>query len=210
MKNLLPYIYDFLSLLSEDAEVRGKIRRILLFGSVARGEADEESDIDLFIDLWSKDGADDVETHLRETEKRFLIISEKKWNLLGIRQPIKCIIGTLEEPEWKSLKLEIASSGIMLFGKFEEPEDGMMHCAMFSYSLAKLGQAKKMKLLRNLFGYEITKGRKKYGQPGILKECGGTKIGGNVILVPVENSRKIQKLLNSYGITPEIREVKAK
>ncbi len=54
MKNLFPYIYDFLSLLSEDDKLKSKIKRIILFGSVARGEADEESDIDIFIDLWSK------------------------------------------------------------------------------------------------------------------------------------------------------------
>jgi hypothetical protein len=41
----------------------------------------------------------------------------------------------------------------------------------------------------------------------MLKQINGNKIGSNVILVPVEHSRKMQKLFNEFRITPEIREI---
>ncbi len=210
MKNLFPYIYDFLSLILEDNKMKNKIKRIILFGSVSRGEADEESDIDIFIDLWSKHSVVDVEAYLRDAEKRFYIISEKKWSLLGIKHPIKCIVGMLDDENWKNLRSEIISSGHILLGKFEEKEDGWAHYAMINYSLSAVKQAKKVKLLRKLFGYTAKKGRKKYVQRGIVEEAGGTKLSSNVLLVPVEKSRDVVKLLNSFGARVQIREARVK
>lgn len=210
MKNYFPYIYDFLSLVLEESEIIGKIKRIVLFGSVARGEADEGSDIDIFIDVWSKSGIKGVEQYVAEAEKRFYVISERKWSLLGIKLPIKCIVGMLDDARWKSLRSEIISSGLTLFGKFEEEEKGWQHYAMMNYSLAGLSQAKKMKLLRKLFGYTGIKGKKKYVWHGILEESGGVKLSSNVILVPVEKSRNIIGHLHSFKITPQIREVRIK
>ncbi|VVB60554.1 Nucleotidyltransferase domain protein [uncultured archaeon] len=210
MKNVFPYIYDFLSLVLEEEDIASKIKRIVLFGSVARGEADEESDIDIFIDVWSKSSIKDVEQYVAEAEKRFYVISERKWSLLGIKLPIKCIVGMLDDDRWKSLRSEIISSGMTLFGKFEEKEEGWAHYAMVNYSLAGLSQAKKMKLLRKLFGYTGVKKKKKYVWHGLLEESGGVKLSSNVILVPVEKSRDVTKLLHSFKITPQIREVRIK
>ncbi len=209
MKNLFPYIYDFLSLTFENREIKNKIRRIILFGSVAAGEFDEESDIDLFIDLWSKTSAKEVGAFIKEADKRFLTTS-KKWSLLGIRQPIKCIIGTLKDPRWNELKLEMISNGILLYGKFEETEEKLKHFTMFNYSLSRLSQNKKMKFLRKLFGYKTIKGKKEYMRPGLLDGIGGVKLSSNVILVPIENSRRLHRFLTSFGITPEIREIRTR
>lgn len=210
MKNYFPYIYDFLSLFLEESEIAGKIKRIVLFGSVARGEADEESDIDIFIDVWSKNSVADVKQYMAEAEKRFYVISEKKWSLLGIKLPIKCIVGMLDDEQWKSLRSEIISGGYTLLGKFEEKGWGWTHYVLINYSLSALKQAKKMKLLRKLFGYSVEKGKKKYVQTGIIEEVGGAKLSSNVLLIPVEKSRDIVKLLNSSGVTAEIREARIK
>jgi len=208
MKNMFPYIYDFLSLVFEDKETKDKIRRVILFGSVAAGEFDKESDIDIFIDLWTGNNIKSAEASLKEADKRFLSASSKKWSLLGIRQPIKCIVGTLNDTKWRELKREMVSNGMLLYGKFEEAEEGLKHYSMFSYSLARLSQNKKMGFLRKLFGYKTAKGKKEYRRPGLLEEIGGVKLSSNVILVPVENSRKIHKFLISHRIMPEIREVR--
>jgi predicted nucleotidyltransferase len=203
----LPYIYDFLSILYENEKIKDYISRIILFGSVAIGEADEESDIDLFIDVRAEAFVKEVELIIKETEKRFYLISEKKWSLLGIKTPIKCIVGILEGDRWKDLRSEIIASGIMLYGKFEEKEGRLKHFSLINYSLSGLKQQRKMSLLRSLFGYSTKKAKKLYKKAGLLQETGGVKLTANTVLVPVENSRKIQKLLNSYGITPEIREI---
>ncbi|MBI4896441.1 MAG: nucleotidyltransferase domain-containing protein [Candidatus Aenigmarchaeota archaeon] len=210
MKNLFPYIYDFLSLLLGDNKMKSKIKRIILFGSVARGEADEESDIDVFIDVWSKHDILETKEYVKDAEKRFYVISEKKWSLLGITQPITCIVGILDDGHWKSLRSEIISGGYTLFGKFEEKEEGWAHYAMINYSLSALKQAKKMKLLRKLFGYAVKKGRKKYVQYGIVEGTGGVKLSSNVLLIPVEKSRDVIKILNSSGVTAQIRDTMVK
>ncbi len=147
---------------------------------------------------------------MKDAEKRFYLISEKKWSLLGITQPIKCIVGMLGDERWKSLRSEIISGGYTLFGKFEEKDKEWTHYAVINYSLAALGQAKKMKLSRKLFGYALKKKRKKYVQHGVIEESGGVKLGSNVLLIPVEKSRDIAKLLNSFGVTAQIREARIK
>ncbi|MBI2137532.1 nucleotidyltransferase domain-containing protein, partial [Candidatus Woesearchaeota archaeon] len=42
---------DVASFLVQKVSEREKIRNIILFGSVARGEADKTSDVDLFVDV---------------------------------------------------------------------------------------------------------------------------------------------------------------
>jgi predicted nucleotidyltransferase len=210
MKSLFPYIYDFLSLLLEDEKVRKKIKRVILFGSVARGDADEESDIDIFIDIQSEAHEKDVQGYLKEVEKRFYLLSERKWSLIGIRQPIKCIVGVLDDDKWKDLRLEIGDYGMVLFGGYEEPEGVMKQYVIFSYSLSRLSQKKKMALLRRLFGYRLKRGKKVYENPGLLKEIGGEKLGRNAIMVPSGHSRKVGDFFASYGITPLVRSARTK
>ena len=207
MKNLFPYMYDFLSVLFENKDVKNKVKRGILFGSVARDEFDKESDIDLFIDVWSKNDISYIESMVQDAEKSFFAISEKKWSLLGISFPIKTIVGILEDEEWKELRLEMSASGIIFYGKFEVLEGNLNHYAMFNYSLSRLKQNKKMAFLRRLFGYKSIKNKKEYRIPGLLEKIGGVKLNSNVILVPVEKSRDVQKFLNSFKITPEIRDI---
>lgn len=53
-ESLFPYIYTYLGYLFREKNIFGKINRIFLFGSVARNDFDEQSDIDLFIDTEKK------------------------------------------------------------------------------------------------------------------------------------------------------------
>lgn len=206
MKNVLPYVYDYISLLFEDNEARKLVRKIILFGSVARGEFDEKSDIDIFIEV-SPGMAERAGDLTRKAEKRFSVVSGKKWLPMGIKNPIRAIAGSLEDPAWEELRSEMISSGITLYGKFEAMPPKMGHYSLFSYSLSGLQQKKKMKLLRGLFGYSMKKKEKTYRQTGMLGEIGGRKLGLNSALVPLEKSRDVQKFFSSFGITPEIREV---
>ena len=48
---LIAYALDFSSFLIQKIREKEKIKNIILFGSVARDEASEESDVDLFIDI---------------------------------------------------------------------------------------------------------------------------------------------------------------
>lgn len=206
MKNLFPYIFDYISMLFESKDVRKYLRRVILFGSVAVGEHDEKSDIDLFLDT-PKDKVKIIEKAVKYSEKRFYAVSEKKWSLSGVSTPIKSIVGDLESSRWKEIKSEIISSGITLYGKFESLPENLSHYSLFTYSLSRLSQKEKMKFLRKIFGYKSIKQGKEYIQDGLLAELGSTKLTSNSILVPVGKSREVQKIFNSFKITPEIREV---
>ncbi|MBL7160116.1 MAG: nucleotidyltransferase domain-containing protein [Candidatus Aenigmarchaeota archaeon] len=205
MKSLYPYIYDFLSVLAENKKLLQQIKNIILFGSVASGESDEESDIDLFIEIKNKKNLKPVEKDIEKVKKTFYSIAERKWALMEIKNPISCTVGVLED--WKSLKVDIISNGIHLYGKYEKLPKKLNHYALFTYSLIKLKQKNKMKILRKLFGYKLKKGRREYKQTGFIEDIGGKKVGKNSLLVPVEESKKLRDLLNSFKITPEIREV---
>ncbi|MFH0837401.1 MAG: nucleotidyltransferase domain-containing protein [Candidatus Aenigmatarchaeota archaeon] len=205
-KGILPYIYDFISILMDEKDARKKIRKILLFGSVATGEYDKKSDIDLFIDT-NESNFNNIDHIVRESNKRFQLISEKKWSMLGINYPIKCIIGDINNDRWKVLRADIQSIGIVLYGKFETSPDNIKHYAMFNYSLSKIKQKEKVRLLRTLFGYKNIHKNKTYEMSGILEKMNGKKIGSNAIVIPIEHSRELQKMFNKFKITPEIREV---
>ncbi len=207
MKNLFPYIYDFLTFVFDSSEARKYIKNVILFGSVATGEHDEKSDIDLFVDVNSESNIKKVEKILRDSEKRFYAVVEKKWAVIGIEIPIKPIVGCLGSYTWKELKADIISTGISLYGKYAGIKEGLQHFALFSYDLSKLSNKNKVLFIRKLFGYSQKRNSKKYTTEGYLREAGGVKIGKNSIFIPVEKSRDMQKFFISFKITPEIREV---
>lgn len=206
MKSPLPYIYDFLTFVFDHNESRTYIRSVILFGSVATGEYDEKSDVDLFIDV-PEDAAAKVERIVRESEKRFYQIAERKWAVMGVQLPIRCIVGSLDSYVWKEVKSDIISTGLSLYGKYRGVKEGLDHCSLFSYDLSKISNKKKVSFIRSLFGYSQKRGSREYRTEGYLKDLGGSKLGRNALLIPVEKSRALQKFFSSYAITPEIREV---
>src|SRR3989338_6181455 len=147
---LIPYVYDFISLLFDSPDAKKYIKNIILFGSGATGEADKQSDIDLFINV-SESAAGKIELIAKDAEKRFYLSVEKKWSSLGINLPIKYIIADLDTYRWKEIKSEIISTGIVLYGKYEGIKEGLIHYALFNYSINKLEQKKKMKFIRTFW-----------------------------------------------------------
>ena len=202
---LIPYVYDFISLLFDSPDAKKYIKNIILFGSGATGEADKQSDIDLFINT-AESAAGKIELIAKDAEKRFYLSVEKKWSSLGINLPIKYIIADLDTYRWKEIKSEIISTGIVLYGKYEGIKEGLIHYALFNYSINKLEQKKKMKFIRTFWGYRLKKGEKIYEKKGLIAEIGGIRLDSS-ILIPVEKSREIQKAMIGFKVTPEIREV---
>ncbi len=56
---LIAYAMDFCSFLLK-SEMANEIKKIILFGSVARGDFDSESDIDIFIDTEKEKAVDNA------------------------------------------------------------------------------------------------------------------------------------------------------
>ena len=169
MNKLLSYASDFTSFLLERADVN----QIILFGSAARGEADSESDIDLFIE-----GKADFE----KVKEAFFKSKRYKdyWELKGIDNSINIISGSLDD--WKDLKNSIISNGIVLYGKYKGMPNKGEHKVMFSWENIK-PESKRVLLFKRLLGY--TAEGKKYD--GLVQKYKGEKISKGSIMAPLEH-----------------------
>jgi predicted nucleotidyltransferase len=197
--SLIGFALSFASFLL-DSNIGDKINKIILFGSVARGDFSEESDIDLFIDTRHM-LEDDVERVL--TAFRYSKINET-WKLKGIKQEISLKIGDLNK--WP-LKRNVISSGILLYGKYNEVPENIKYYLMISMSLKNLKFSNQMKLWRKLYGYRQKIGNKIYVGKGLVEKLEGRKIGKAIILVPMQNRKEILDFLNKSKIKYRVNEL---
>lgn len=200
MSEILSYVYDFLSMVFENKDIINEIKEIILYGSYAKKSSDKESDIDLFFNIKNKDKSKEIEEELKKILKSFEIKAEKTWKLKKINLSISIIAGNLEDENWKGIKDEIASSGIILYSQYKEMPEKVSHYILFSYSLNNLKRKEKMKFIRTMFGYSLVKNKKEYKQKGILDEINGKKLSSNAVLIPSQESLKIKKIFSEFKI----------
>ena len=192
----IAYAEDFVSFLMESADI-STIKTIILFGSVARGEADEESDIDIFIDVVKEDK--------KQEEKIHAIINEfynsrkyiEYWKLKGVKNEFALKIGKLNE--WKELKNSLISNGIVLYGKYAAVPEGK-HLTYFVWENIH-PETKRILFSKRLLGY--AQNGKKY--VGLLEKFAGTKLGKGIIVVPSEHSTLFTAFFRENKITVKIR-----
>lgn len=190
---------DFCSFLLRSS-IGDKIDRIILFGSVVRGDSDEESDVDIFVDSKHR-----IEKEVNKIIRSFEISDvNEKWRLKGVKNPLSIKVGDLEK--WR-LRRSIISDGIVLYGKYKEiPKDAKYHL-LFSLDFRGLNRNKKIVIWRKFYGYKQKIGPKIYVSKGLLSEVDGKKIDKGVIVVPTENRDKIIDFLRKYKIRHRINEI---
>lgn len=199
---LVSYAMDFASFVMSEKSMKSmEIKAIILYGSVARGDFNKSSDVDMFIDIenkkedkriYNKDAKGLVESFYKSTWFG-------KWRRLGIENRISLLIGNLEN--WKDLRESILSNGIILYGKYKARLKGMP-MALFSLDAIK-PESKRVFILRKLFGY--TSYGKRY--KGLLEKYGGEKIAKGCFMVPIEHQRDIWDFLNKQKAKAQIRMV---
>jgi predicted nucleotidyltransferase len=198
---LVAYAMDFSSFLLK-SEIGADINKIILFGSVARGDFDTESDIDVFIDTEKEKTVENaIKKQMKAFEKSEI---NEKWRLKGLKNPLSIKAGKLEK--W-DLYRSVISSGIILYGKFEEMPKGVKFYAMFVLDFSRMDRNKKIKLWRELYGYKQRVGEKIFISKGLLEEISGKKIERSVIAVPAENKNKIMEFIKKNTITYKIFEL---
>jgi len=199
-ESLIAYALSFTSFLL-DSEIGKKINKILLFGSVARGNFDEESDIDVFIDT-----KENIKESAEKALKMFNNSQAKKiWELKGIKKEISMQIGNLDE--W-SLKRSVISNGIFLYGKYNEiPKEAKYYLMIHMINLNKMKNSLQMRLWRKLYGYKQKIGKKVYTGKGLVEELGGKKIGKATIIIPMEKEKEVTDILNKNKINYKVYEI---
>lgn len=196
---LISYAMSFASFLFRD-KASENIAKIILFGSVPRGEFDEESDVDIFI-----------ETGLQEKtiQKQLDLFNKSKikeiYDLKGIRNDIVLKIGDLDR--WKGLRESIAEDGITIYGKYEESPKGLEHLTSFKVSVEKRKFASKVKIWRKLYGYKQKVGKKVYASKGLISELGCIKLSKGIFIAPFYQRQKIIEFLDKNKISYEMHDL---
>ncbi len=197
--SLIGYALSFCSFLL-DSNCGDRINKIILFGSVARGDFTEESDIDLFVDAEEK-----YESEIKKVLILFRASQvEKNWRLKGLKNELSLKIGKLEN--W-SLHREVVSSGILCYGKYQELPKNLGYYILIQLDISKLKATAQVSVWRKLYGYSQKVGKKSYVSAGLVESLGGKKLGKAIFIVPMEHKTKIIGFLKQKKVNYQINEV---
>lgn len=199
MSDLIAYAYDFISyLMLQRIPLDFKIRKILLYGSAARGDYKKTSDIDLFVD---SDDAKKELTHLKEeiikAERSFLNSDRiKKWINLGIKNDFSIIVGNLNEKKWDDLKRSMLLHAYVLWERYTEAKQGAKPFALIKWYLDSKDPIKRVSVSRKLYGY-TAKGKK---YEGIFKRLRAVKLGKGIAIIPLEDVQVLRKMFTELKV----------
>jgi len=199
MKELVSYAIDFVSFFVEKTKNIDEIRNILLFGSVQRGESGKGSDIDLFIDVISKEKEIEIESKKIKEEFFNSVKYKKYWKLKNIIEEINILVGKIDE--WK-LKDSVSGEAIVLYGKYSGNLNEGENKVIFSWENVK-PNSKRVLFNKKIFGY---KHRGKFYQGG-LDIYNGEKLSKGSIMFETRYLQNILKIFRKFKIKVKINKV---
>lgn len=193
------YASYFVSFLINNLDEFSNLRSIILFGSVARGDARNDSDIDIFIDI-KKANKNEEKKFNRLLEDFYKSREALLFKTKGIDNKINLIIGKLDE--WKELKESIESNGIVLYGNYVSGKaSGKKHALIYWDEIGKNRGA----FLNKIYGFSV-KGKK---YKGFLETNNGARLGKSCAMVPIAALADLEKILKYYSVNAKIIEVYA-
>ena len=197
---LIPYAMDFASYLMQKLGEKDSIKNVILFGSVARGEADKKSDIDIFVDITME--SNKLENDIKKLRNEFIKSAKytQYWKMLGVDNEINVIVGELDR--WEELKPSIIANGLVLYGKFKPEVTIGTHKAFFVWENIK-PNAKRVLFNKQLLGYM----HKKKFYNGLIQNYGGERLGKGCIVVPLDQAVVFHKLFKKYKISVKLKKV---
>jgi len=155
------------------------MEEIILFGSVARNEADEKNDIDLFFNTKHQENEEVIKKELNKFQKSKIA---ETFFQKGIKNIINASVGELDK--WK-LKRSIISEGVILYGKYKEVPEKLKGFVLFKISPIK-NITKRNKIIRKLFGRK----EQDYDLEGIIENAKGKKSLQMFLLPQLKNQKK--------------------
>ncbi|MFQ6074277.1 MAG: nucleotidyltransferase family protein [Candidatus Bathyarchaeia archaeon] len=167
---------------------------IVLFGSFARGEADEGSDIDLLV--------------LFEDEDK---MRRNEWEVTrriapSIFAQSICVCPSLLKKMNPVFVQSVLNEGIILYMRYpwmlRSRLANVVSFLLVTYSLRGLSQKEKQKVDYKLFGRVI--GSRSY--LGLVEKCGGKRLGRGCFLIPKENAETVLNFLDEHNVGYEFSE----
>jgi predicted nucleotidyltransferase len=196
---LKAYASYFVSYIIANSKNISNINSIILFGSVAKGEATKESDLDMFIDLKKESKKINLEFQniLEDFYKsREALIFRAK----GIENKINLVIGKIED--WKNLKNSIEATGIVLYGRYITSKvKGKKYVVIFWDKIEKNRGA----FLNKVYGFKV----KSKAYKGLVEKLNGKRLGKSNIMIPIEYREDIMHLIKKHKVNAKLIEVYA-
>ena len=197
MNDLIAYGSSFVSFILKSLD-KFEIKEIILFGSVARGEYDKNSDIDIFVNIENERDSDKIGKVINIQLKKFYKSKIREvWLNTGISNEIKVKVGNIDK--WK-LKRSIISDGITLFGKYKALPKKLEQCYLFVIKPIK-DITKRNRVIRELFGRK----EDKYQKNGLIGERG--RLSPISFIVAVKSSKEIFSIFEKEKIDYKFYEV---
>lgn len=197
---LIAYAADFVSFFIQRLSGRelDTLREVILFGSVVRGEADPESDIDIFLDTSTPRTLEAKARKLLGEFEASIKVS-RYWKLLSISPPISVKVGELAR--WTALHPSMLKDGRVLYGAYRGlvPSLGKALALISWKDVTSL--TARTNLYRSLHGYKAL-GRR---YAGLLERHDGQKVSKGSILVPLSTLDLFKDLFRRLKISVKLR-----
>jgi predicted nucleotidyltransferase len=180
------------------------VRSVILFGSVAKGEADARSDIDILIvfdtlgSIGRIKGRREISRIALNLEKKFdkniqIVFTNRKFDKVD-RQFVE----------------HLFSEGIVLYGSVPQIDVKKLRLephTLVYFSLKKLSKADKMRVKKALYGHKTIKKYKdrvyRSEIVGLVEQFGGRRTGIASVLIPAKKSKEFVEALKRFGVDYE-------
>ncbi len=184
------------------------VQSVVLFGSVAKGEADARSDVDILIIFDSPKPISSIRERIEIT--RISQDLEKKFD-----KNMQIVFTNREFDKLDRQFIEnVFREGIMLYGKTPQVDVEKLKLEPHSlvyFSLRKLGKSDKMKVKKALYGHKTVKKYKnkvyKSEIVGLVEQFGGRRTGIASVLIPAKSTKELVDALERFGVEYELLDV---
>jgi len=189
----LSYKLDEIKELADEISRIKGVQAVLLYGSYARGDFAEGSDVDFLVVFQDK-------SSLKRGWRMVTEITAKREIF------VQAVTMTMEELMTSSLLPSILREGKILYSTKPldlRERDRLKPYALITYDLSGMPPNRKVKYLQNLHGRRSGK----YTYEGKLTKLNGFSVGRNCLMIPLENMAELINFLEKEGAHYIIRYV---
>ena len=194
-KEFKSLVFEFAKLVSDFDSVKA----VLLFGSVAKGEADKRSDADFLVVF-------DTTKNKFKDENKIFSLSQELGKKHDKRVQLVFSNRNFDKLERKFVET-VLKEGIILYGNLPSVRTDKLLLEPYSildFEATKLDKDDRNKLNRVLMGYETKKKYKskiyKSSSEGLIRQYEGKKLGPSSIIVPFKKSNIFEDLFRNFKI----------